>query len=95
MNVLHGFPSSTPYPNTTWPGYTTFFYEFTEMWNQIQPAWQHMKDALDYVGRMQWILQQGRPQVDLAFYLYASPWSAGSQPNTTQLDNIGKHLHYY
>ena len=30
MHVLHGFTYSGPYPNTTWPGYTTFC-KFTRM----------------------------------------------------------------
>ncbi|KAF2187908.1 hypothetical protein K469DRAFT_567905 [Zopfia rhizophila CBS 207.26] len=94
MNVLHGFPTSTPYPNTTWPGYTTFYYEFTEMWNSIQPAWQHMTDALDYIGRNQFILQQGNPQVDLAFYLYASPWFPQVQYNSTSLQDLGYTYDY-
>jgi hypothetical protein len=90
MNVLHGFPSSTTYSNTTWPGYTTFFYEFTEMWNQIQPAWNHMEDTLNYVGRTQWVLQQGSPQVDLAFYLFASPWNAQiNQYTSKNLQDLG------
>ncbi|GFF92501.1 hypothetical protein IFM60648_09770 [Aspergillus lentulus] len=76
MVVLHGYTYSGNYPNTTWPGYTTFGYRFTEMWNQIQPAWTHMKDYLDYISRNQFVLQQGRPQIDLALYLYETPWSA-------------------
>ncbi|KAF2258204.1 hypothetical protein CC78DRAFT_479443 [Lojkania enalia] len=94
MNVLHGFPSTTAYPNTTWPGYTTFWYEFTDMWNPIQPAWQHMKDALDYVGRNQWVLQQGSPKVDLVFYHYASPWKAQAQYKSTNLQNLGYTYDY-
>ncbi|KAF3034821.1 hypothetical protein E8E12_007082 [Didymella heteroderae] len=54
MNVLYGFPALTPYPNTTWPGYTTFWFDFTDMWNQVQPAWCHLHGVLDYVGRNQW-----------------------------------------
>ncbi|OTA67976.1 hypothetical protein K449DRAFT_364494 [Hypoxylon sp. EC38] len=72
--VVHGFPYSGPYINTTWPGYTTFFYQFTEMWNQIQPAWQHLKDVFDFLGRNQWVLQEGIPRVDLALYLDEVPW---------------------
>ncbi|KAF2472794.1 uncharacterized protein BDR25DRAFT_157719, partial [Lindgomyces ingoldianus] len=94
MNVLHGFPTSTPYPNTTWPGYTTFYYAFTEMWNSIQPAWQHMRDTLDYVGRNQFVLQQGSPRVDLAFYLYASPWAPKTQYNSTNLRDLGYTYDY-
>ncbi|KAI7973218.1 hypothetical protein EIK77_004495 [Talaromyces pinophilus] len=76
MNVLHGSPYSGDYPNTTWPGYTAFFYVYTEMWNRIQPAWNHMKDILDYVGRNQFVLQKGVIKVDLAFYQFQSPWNS-------------------
>ncbi|KAH1482942.1 hypothetical protein KXX06_004933, partial [Aspergillus fumigatus] len=76
MVVLHGYTYSGNYPNTTWPGYTAFNFEVSEMWNQFQPAWIHMKDYLDYISRNQYVLQQGRPQVDLALYLYETPWSA-------------------
>jgi hypothetical protein len=35
-----------------------------------------MKDYLDYIARNQFVLQQGRPQIDLALYLYETPWTA-------------------
>ena len=89
MIVIHGFPTVTPYFNTTWPGYTTFDYMFTDMWNSIQPAWQHMSDYLNYVGRNQFILQQGSATVDLAFYFYAAPWHPILQYNSTNLQNLG------
>ncbi|PSN71528.1 hypothetical protein BS50DRAFT_486722 [Corynespora cassiicola Philippines] len=94
MNVLHGFPTFTKYPNTTWPGYTPFFYEFTEMWNQVQPAWRHIRDSLDYIGRNQWALQQGTPKVDLAFYLFASPWKQEVQYNSSNLADLGFTYEY-
>ncbi|KAF2643404.1 hypothetical protein P280DRAFT_394111 [Massarina eburnea CBS 473.64] len=94
MNVLHGYAYSGTYPNTTWPGYSTFWFEFTEMWNQHQPAWQHMKDSLDYVGRNQWVLQQGSPKVDLAFYLYAGPWTPETKYNSTNLLGLGYQYDY-
>ena len=75
MNVLHGSPYSGNYPNTTWPGYTAFYYVYTEMWNRVQPAWHHMKDILDYIGRNQFILQKGVVKVDLAVYQFQSPWN--------------------
>jgi hypothetical protein len=90
MNVIHGFPASVPYINTTWPGYTAFFYRYTEMWNQIQPAWDHMQENLDYVGRNQWILQQGSPRIDLAFYSYKSPWAPTIEYKSTNLADLGK-----
>lgn len=89
MSVIHGFPTYGPYPNTTWPGYTAFYYRFTEMWNQVQPSWMHMRDSLDYVGRNQWALQQGTPQIDLAFYVYDSPWLLLAQYNSTNLEKLG------
>ncbi|KAJ4289046.1 hypothetical protein N0V90_011388 [Kalmusia sp. IMI 367209] len=91
MNVIHGFPTLTPYPNTTWPGYTPFTYQFTEMWNQIQPAWQHIKDSLDYVGRNQWVLQQGQPKVDLALYAYAAPWTIVTRYDSDNLRHWGMY----
>lgn len=89
MNVIHGFPTVTTYSNTTWPGYTTFWYGFSEMWNKIQPSWQHMKDYMDFVGRNQWVLQQGTPKVDLAFYLYKSAGSYVEEYNSTNLRDLG------
>lgn len=91
MNVIHGFPTLTPYANTTWPGYTPFNYEFTDMWNSIQPAWQHLKDSLDFIGRNQWVLQQGQPRVDLAFYAYASPWTIVERYDSDNLRSLGMH----
>ena len=89
MSVIHGYPSLTPYVNTTWPGYTPFFYNYTEMWNPIQPAWQHLKDFLDFVGRNQWVLQQGQPKVDLAIYAYAAPWSPVTRYESDRLRHWG------
>lgn len=90
MNVIHGYPATAPYTNTTWPGYTAFFYRFTEMWNPIQPAWVHMKEVLDYGGRNQWVLQQGIPQIDLAFYSSASPWTPSMIYKSSNLENLVK-----
>lgn len=36
--VIHGMAYGGPYPGTTWPGYTTFDYEFSDMWGPRQPA---------------------------------------------------------
>ncbi|GFF56219.1 hypothetical protein IFM58399_10263 [Aspergillus lentulus] len=94
MVVLHGYTYSGNYPNTTWPGYTTFGYRFTEMWNQIQPAWIHMKDYLDYISRNQFVLQQGRPQIDLALYLYETPWSAVDLLHSSNITAAG-YTHDY
>ncbi|KAL1856677.1 hypothetical protein Plec18167_009116 [Paecilomyces lecythidis] len=92
--VAHGFPYSGPYTNTTWPGYTTFFYQYTEMWNQIQPAWRHFRDIFDFMGRTQWVLQQGSPLVDLALYMYKVPWETTISYSSDNLRNVGYSYEY-
>ncbi|KAJ9668901.1 hypothetical protein H2201_001147 [Coniosporium apollinis] len=94
MMVIHGSPYSGDYAGTTWPGYTTFFYAFTDMWNSIQPAWQHLKDSMDYIGRNQFVLQKGVPRVDLAFYLYAAPWTVTNRYPSTNLQDLGYTYDY-
>jgi hypothetical protein len=91
--VVHGFPYSGPYLNTTWPGYTTFFYKFTDMWNQIQPAWQHLKDVFDFMGRTQWVVQQGTAKVDLALYLQKIPWTATTSYSSDNLRRAGTSIY--
>jgi hypothetical protein len=51
-----------------------------------------MKDALDYEGRNQYVLQEGVPKVDLAFYLYASPWEPVPSYLSPNLEELGQHL---
>ena len=67
--VYHGYPFTGNYPNTTWPGYTTFTYRFSSMHGPRQPGWEHYKDYMDWTARMQWVAQSGVPKVDLAFWL--------------------------
>lgn len=56
--VLHGSPYSYFYPNTTWPGYTTFVYEFSEQYQRHQPAWENgYREALDWLARSSFVLQ--------------------------------------
>lgn len=66
--VLHGFPFGGDYGNTTWPGFVTFNYAFSEMHGPRQPAWAFADEWLDWVGRMQYVAQKGVPRVDLAFW---------------------------
>ncbi|CAJ2509525.1 Uu.00g145510.m01.CDS01 [Anthostomella pinea] len=65
--VIHVYPYSGYYPNTTWPGFTTFTYLFSEH-GRHQPAWDFYRDSTDYVARNQYVFQSGVPKVDLAFY---------------------------
>ena len=67
--VYHGYPYTGNYPNTTWPGYTTFTYRFSNMHGPRQPAWEHYSDFMDWTARTQWVAQSGVPKVDLAFWL--------------------------
>ena len=56
------------YPNTTWPGFTTFTYSYAEMHGRHQPAWDFYSDPVGYIARLQYIFQSGIPKLDLAFY---------------------------
>ncbi|OJD32230.1 uncharacterized protein BKCO1_4000073 [Diplodia corticola] len=94
MHVLHGFAYSGPYTNTTWPSYTTFAYQFSEMWNQHQPSWIHMNDTIRYIARNQYVSQAGTPSVDLAFYLYEAPWAVSAQYMDTNLEELGYTYEY-
>lgn len=90
MSVIHGATYAGPYPNTTWPGYTPFYYQFTDMWSKIQPAWIHLKDTLDYIARNQYVLSQGKPKTDLAFYMYAAPWASKTAYPSFNLLDLGE-----
>ncbi|KAJ7261298.1 hypothetical protein B0H12DRAFT_1322075 [Mycena haematopus] len=66
--LLHGFPYSGTYPGTTWPGLTTFGYNFGEMHGPRMPAWDSYKGYLDFLKRTQYVLQSGIAKVDIAIY---------------------------
>lgn len=91
QQVLHGAPYSGNYPNTTWPGYTTFYYLYSDMWTPNLPTYGsgHLKDTLDYFGRNQWTLQQGVPKMDLAVYYYAAPWTHGDEDALGGVNGLG------
>ncbi|PCG93418.1 Hypothetical protein PENO1_082490 [Penicillium occitanis (nom. inval.)] len=66
--VLHGYPTSSGYGNTTWPGFATFAYLFSDMHGPRQPAFSFYSDFLDWLSRNQYIGQRGIPKVDIAFW---------------------------
>ncbi|KAL6889939.1 hypothetical protein GGI43DRAFT_387721 [Trichoderma evansii] len=74
--VVLGFPYGGDYNGTTWPGFTTFAYSYTEMWGPRQPAWSHFNDTFLYTSRNNWALQVGVPRIDLAFHYWSDPWKA-------------------
>lgn len=67
--VYHGFPFSGNYANTTWPGFTTFTYRFSNMHGPRQPAWEYYNDYMNWTARVQYVAQSGVPKIDLAFWL--------------------------
>ncbi|KAJ4413671.1 hypothetical protein N0V82_008400 [Gnomoniopsis sp. IMI 355080] len=72
--VLHGYPVSGDYPKTTWPGFTTFAYLFSEMHGPRQPAWDFAQEWLDWTARTQFVAQTGVPKIDLAFWLKSTSY---------------------
>ncbi|KAJ7043338.1 hypothetical protein C8F04DRAFT_1074442 [Mycena alexandri] len=66
--VIHGFPYSGTYPETTWPGLTTFGYVFSEMHSPHMPAWDAYKGYMDFLKHTQYVLRSGTAKVDVAIY---------------------------
>lgn len=67
--VLHGYPVSGDYGETTWPGFTTFTYMFSEMHGSRQPGFEFYNEWLDWMARTQFVAQTGVPKLDVAFWL--------------------------
>ncbi|KAK3647114.1 hypothetical protein LTR56_008282 [Elasticomyces elasticus] len=74
--VLHGYPFSGAYPNTTYPGFTTFTFEFSNMHGPRQPSWEYYDDYMNWIARTQYIAQSGVPKIDLAFWLKLDAYPA-------------------
>ncbi|KAH7381091.1 hypothetical protein BKA64DRAFT_727754 [Cadophora sp. MPI-SDFR-AT-0126] len=67
--IFHGALYSHTYPNTTWPGFTSFSYSFGAHHSRHQPGWNvGYAEAVEYTARTQFILQAGTPKVDLVFW---------------------------
>ncbi|KAF4918596.1 hypothetical protein CGCVW01_v008706 [Colletotrichum viniferum] len=93
--VLHGYAYSGQYPGTTWPGYTPFQYEYSDMWGPRQPAWRHLNDLMTYSARNSMIMRQGIPKVDLAFYYFEVPFKFGAGVyNKSDLNEFGYTFEY-
>ncbi|KAF7338556.1 Secreted protein [Mycena venus] len=78
--LLHGFPYSGPYTGCTWPGFTTFDYNFAEMHGPRNPAWNYYKEYLDFLKHTQYALQSGIARVDVAIYRKAYDVTAINAP---------------
>ncbi|KAJ5726772.1 uncharacterized protein N7483_008129 [Penicillium malachiteum] len=67
--VLHGQTYTGDYFQTTWPGYLAFFLLFADSYMDKQPSWLWgLPDAIGYINRNQFVLHQGEPRIDVAFY---------------------------
>lgn len=57
-------------PGVHWPGYEPMDYVggWSNSWDDRQPNWFGMRQLTDSLGRMQYVLQKGKPKVDLAIY---------------------------
>jgi len=66
--IVHGYPYSGVYGNTTWPGFTPFDYMFAEMHGRHFPAWEHYSEWVGWLSRSQWVAQTGTPKTDLVFW---------------------------
>ncbi|KAJ5766587.1 uncharacterized protein N7511_004203 [Penicillium nucicola] len=90
--VLHGQTFTGDYFETTWPGYLGFFLLFSESYMDKQPAWLlGYPDAFGYINRNQYILHQGQPRTDVAFFnkvSYTDPYM-GTLYSESDLVNSG------
>lgn len=85
--VYHGYPYTGSYPNTTWPGYTTFTYRFSNMHGPRQPTWDYYDSYMNWTARVQFVAQTGIPKMDLVFWLKKSEFfdkSSQYLPNDLQ-----------
>lgn len=67
--VIHGQAYSADYFETTWPGHTPFGYLFADSWSERMPTWSlTFPQVIDYISRLQFLLQQGTAKADVAVY---------------------------
>ncbi|MET7991891.1 glycosyl hydrolase [Amycolatopsis sp. NPDC005232] len=73
--VFHGYASisgadssdpSNPWNGTYWPGHEGMYSRFSERWGPRQPEFTQYGDYMPMIARTQAVLQQGKPQMDLA-----------------------------
>ncbi len=74
--MLHGFAYASA-PGAAWPGFAAFTplkgtIGYSEAWGPRQPTWRHISDISGYFSRVQHVLRQGRPAVDVAYF-----WQTG------------------
>lgn len=91
--MLHGYPFSGFYANTTYPGFTTFAFLFSNMHGPRQPSWEYYDDYMNWIARTQYVAQSGVPKIDLAFWLKLEDYGTiASQYAPNDLLEAGKLL---
>jgi hypothetical protein len=72
--VLHGMSYNTKSvigpvePIFKWPGLSLMGTAYSNEWGNRQPIWEHSGMMTSYISRLQWLLRQGTPRVDIAVY---------------------------
>ncbi|MEU6917391.1 glycosyl hydrolase [Streptomyces olindensis] len=70
--VFHGFATDRTAANLPWPGFSPFTLQggngFSEAWGPRQPTWRDTGNITAWTARMQHVLRQGSPVVDLVVY---------------------------
>ena len=89
---LHGY-SYLDAPGAPWPGFAAFGTAFAEAWNGQQPTWRHIQDLTGYMGRTQYVLQQGVNAVDVVILRQAFD-REGGYPDSKALFRAGYSVGY-
>ncbi|KAF2474910.1 uncharacterized protein BDR25DRAFT_280543 [Lindgomyces ingoldianus] len=95
--VFHGYPYSGEYGNTTWPTWSTFNYQYSDMHGPHEPAWEFYRDQIDYIARNNWVFQTGIPRMDLAIWQKMTVYPGHIQLRTyepTDLEQMGYSYEY-
>lgn len=71
--ILHGMAFGGNYSGTTWPGHSAFNYFVSEMHSRKHPSWEAgMPEAMEYLARTQFVMQEGVARADVAVFHHAS-----------------------
>ncbi|KAL1595935.1 hypothetical protein SLS60_009625 [Paraconiothyrium brasiliense] len=95
--VFHGLPYSGPYGNTTWPGWSTFTYQYSQMHGPHEPAWEFYRDQFDFIARNNWVFQTGIPRIDIAIWQKMTVYPGHIEARTYQpadLEEAGYSYEY-
>ena len=80
--ICHGWPSTAD--NVPYPGWTFYV---AAVFNQNNPWYVAMPDVTKYLQRVSFMMRQGEPTSDVAFYLGDSDAWASFRPGTASVTN--------